>query len=139
MFADLDQDNTLIVRKTRCPALAGGVFAKAGKEVAAILNLWLPGTPLPTASAPAFIPETPPTLPPTGISADQLTRLLTFQKDCGVTDAAFKAHLLKTYRVPSRQLIPKASFEEVMVWLGTQHHARMEREERAAIVEESAA
>lgn len=139
VFADLDQDNTLIVRKTRCPALAGGVFPKAGKEVAAILNIWLQGTPLPAAPTLALVPETPPTPPPTGISADQLTRLITFQKECSVTDEAFKAHLLKTYRVPSRQLIPKASFEEVMVWLGKQQHARMEREERAAIVEESAA
>ncbi len=139
VFADLDQDNTLIVRKTRCPALAGGVFAKAGKDVAAILNTWLQGTPLPATPASAFVPETPPTPPPTGISADQLTRLITFQQECGVTDATFKTYLLKTYRVPSRQLIPKASFEEVMVWLAKQHQACMEREERAAIREESAA
>jgi hypothetical protein len=140
VFADLDQDNNLIVRKTRCPALAGGVFAKAGKEVAAILNTWLQGTPLPAAPVSAFVPGAPPAPPPApGISTDQLTRLITFQKECGVTDAAFKAYLLKTYRVPSRQLIPKAYFEEVMVWLGKQHHAFMEREERAAIIEESAA
>lgn len=139
VFADLDQDNTLIVRKTRCPALAGGVFAKAGKEVATILNTWLQGTPPPTAPAPAFVPGTPPTPPPTVISSDQLTRLITFQQECGVTDATFKAYLLKTYRVSSRQLIPKTYFEEVMVWLAKQHQAFMEREERAAIVGENAA
>ena len=141
VFADLDQDNNLIVRKTRCPALAGGVFAKAGKEVATILNTWLQGTPLPAApvSAPAFVPGTPPAPPPPGISADQLIRIIRFQKECSVTDEAFKAYLLKTYHVPSRQLIPKAYFEEVMVWLAKQHHAFMEREERAAIIEESAA
>jgi hypothetical protein len=66
-------------------------------------------------------------------------RIITFQQECGVTDAVFKTYLLKTYRVPSRQLIPKAHFEEVMVWLGKHHHDFMEREERAAIVEENAA
>jgi hypothetical protein len=56
VFADLDQDNTLIVQKTRCPALAGGVFPKAGKEVANILTAWLQGAPTPPAPA---LPEPP--------------------------------------------------------------------------------
>jgi hypothetical protein len=73
------------------------------------------------------------------ISSDQLTRLVTFQHECRITDDAFKAHLLKTYRVQSRTSIPKARFEEVLLWLAKQHHARIETEERAAIVGESAA
>ncbi len=46
VVADLDQDNNLIVGKTRCPVIAGLVFPKAGKEVAGKLNAWLTdGTP----------------------------------------------------------------------------------------------
>jgi hypothetical protein len=46
VVADLDQDNNMIIGKTRCPALQGAVFAKAGREVAAKLSTWLTdGTP----------------------------------------------------------------------------------------------
>jgi hypothetical protein len=41
VVADLDQDNNLIVGKTRCPALAGTVVPKAGREIAAKLTAWL--------------------------------------------------------------------------------------------------
>jgi hypothetical protein len=41
VVADLDQDNNLIVGKTRCPALAGTVVNKAGREIASKLNAWL--------------------------------------------------------------------------------------------------
>lgn len=41
VVADLDQDNNLIVGKTRCPAIAGMVVNKAGREVATKLNAWL--------------------------------------------------------------------------------------------------
>ena len=133
VFADLDQDNTLIVHKTRCPALAGGVFPKAGKEVAAMLNTWLQGE----AATPAPAPPAVPSQPPTGlIDASQLKRLITVQKECGVTDEAFKAHLMQTYRVQSRKLIPAARFQDVLGWLARQHEARLEAEERAAIAEE---
>lgn len=39
--ADLDLDNNLIVGKTRCPALKGRLFNKAGEEMATILREWL--------------------------------------------------------------------------------------------------
>ena len=38
VVADLDQDNNLIIGKTRCPAIAGMVVNKAGKEIAGKLN-----------------------------------------------------------------------------------------------------
>jgi hypothetical protein len=38
---EMDSDNTLIVTKTRCPELAGKVFAKPGKELALILSRWM--------------------------------------------------------------------------------------------------
>jgi hypothetical protein len=41
VVADLDQDNNLIVGKTRCPMLAGTVVNKAGREIASKLNAWL--------------------------------------------------------------------------------------------------
>jgi DNA polymerase III delta prime subunit len=42
---DMDQENTLVITKTRCPKLAGGVFAKPGKELADLLKEWLGGAP----------------------------------------------------------------------------------------------
>ena len=42
---DMDQENTLLITKSRCPKLAGGVFAKPGKEVADVLKEWLGGAP----------------------------------------------------------------------------------------------
>ena len=41
VVADLDQDNNLIVGKTRCTAVAGMVINKAGKEIAQKLLAWL--------------------------------------------------------------------------------------------------
>jgi len=40
---NLDIDNQGVITKTRCPALAGGVFKKPGKDVADILITWLTG------------------------------------------------------------------------------------------------
>lgn len=39
--ADMTLDNEMLVGKTRCPALAGQVFQKPGKEVADTLKAWL--------------------------------------------------------------------------------------------------
>lgn len=138
VFADLDQDNTLIVHKTRCPALAGGVFSKAGKEVADILNTWLQGEAVPSSPAPPPPPPPVPSQPPTGlIDSNQLKRLILFQKECGVTDEVFKAHLMKTYRVQSRKLIPANRFPVVLAWLAKQQTTRVDVEERAAIAREN--
>jgi hypothetical protein len=41
VVADLDQDNNLIIGKTRCPQVAGMVIPKAGKEIALKLTAWL--------------------------------------------------------------------------------------------------
>ena len=41
VVADLDQDNNLIVGKTRCPGVAGAVIPKAGREIARTLKNWL--------------------------------------------------------------------------------------------------
>ena len=42
---EMDQENTLQVTKSRCPKLAGGVFAKPGAELAEVLKEWLAGVP----------------------------------------------------------------------------------------------
>jgi len=48
VVADMDVDNTLIVSKTRCPALKGQVIPCPGEEVASTLKAWLAGEPAPT-------------------------------------------------------------------------------------------
>jgi hypothetical protein len=42
---DMDNDNTGMIAKTRCPALTNGVFRKPGADVANILRDWLHGAP----------------------------------------------------------------------------------------------
>jgi len=42
---DLDQENTLTVTKSRCPALAGKVINRPGKDMALVLKKWLSGAP----------------------------------------------------------------------------------------------
>jgi hypothetical protein len=71
------------------------------------------------------------------ITANQLTRLILFQQECQGSDEAFKAHLLKTYKIKSRKLIPAAHFQAVLAWLANQRDARIAAEERAAIAEEN--
>lgn len=41
VYGDLDQDNNMIVGKTRCPALSGQIIRKPGAALAATLNEWL--------------------------------------------------------------------------------------------------
>jgi energy-coupling factor transporter ATP-binding protein EcfA2 len=38
---DMDQENTLVITKSRCPRLSGGVFQKPGGDVAEVLKAWL--------------------------------------------------------------------------------------------------
>ena len=42
---EMDQENTMIVTKSRCPAASGGLFPKPGKDLATLLRLWLDGSP----------------------------------------------------------------------------------------------
>lgn len=41
VYGLLDQDNRLIVRKSRCPQLSGAVIDKPGKDVGDVLTAWL--------------------------------------------------------------------------------------------------
>jgi hypothetical protein len=56
---EMDQENTLIITKSRCPKLTSGVFTKPGKEVAEILMEWLDGPPPPLAKPPASFTPAP--------------------------------------------------------------------------------
>ncbi len=56
---EMDQENTLIITKSRCPKLSGGVFLKPGKEVAEILKEWLNGPPAPPQELEPPPPPTP--------------------------------------------------------------------------------
>lgn len=55
VVADLDQDNNLIVTKTRCSALSGFVGHRVGEEVAAPLRAWLSGAPATEKPAPKHV------------------------------------------------------------------------------------
>ena len=137
--ADLDQEHTLIVHKSRCPALAGGVFPNPGKDVADILLAWLHGMPVPTPQP--LTPAQPTSSPPKTvfITATQLQSLVLYQKACGVADDTFKAYLRATYHVESRKQISAVHYPAVREWLTQQRGQRPAAAERAAIASEDAA
>ncbi len=56
VFLEMDIDHNGIVSKTRCPALTDRVFAKPGRDLAAILADWLQGAP-PADNQPARVPD----------------------------------------------------------------------------------
>lgn len=53
VVADIDSENNLVIGKTRCPAIAGAVFNKAGRDVATRLKNWLTDG-APAEKAPKF-------------------------------------------------------------------------------------
>jgi hypothetical protein len=42
---DMDEENTLVITKSRCPKLASWVFPQPGRELADVLKEWLGGAP----------------------------------------------------------------------------------------------
>jgi hypothetical protein len=56
---NMDNDNQGVIVKTRCPALAGGVYRKPGKDVAEILSAWLSGAPAEKKPVPVPVVSTP--------------------------------------------------------------------------------
>lgn len=90
VFGEMDNDNTLIVTKTRCPALTGGVFKRPGKDVANILLTWLTGAP--AEHKPATQPAPTKAEPATaGSSADTEFGQLQSASDAPITDKQRKA------------------------------------------------
>ncbi len=64
VVADLDQDNNLIIGKTRCPAVAGMVIPRAGREVAQKLVAWLSDGSTSTEKQNGFARSEAPVAPP---------------------------------------------------------------------------
>lgn len=98
IVGDMDLENNLIVGKTRCPACAGAVVGKPGKEIADILLAWLtdgaPPAELPKAPTPQPTAQTAPK--PTAQPASQLSGnpgelVVNFGKHSGKTVAAILA------------------------------------------------
>jgi len=54
VVGDMDQDHRLIVTKSRCSALADGMFVKPGKDFAELLHQWLTSGVSPDATAPTI-------------------------------------------------------------------------------------
>lgn len=53
IFGEMQHDNTMIVQKSRCPALAGATIARPGADVAHALSEWLRGDGMPLVARPA--------------------------------------------------------------------------------------
>lgn len=63
VVGELDYTNTLVISKSRCPALQGAVIEKPGKEVAEVLAAWLKGEKppeIPKAAGTKAAPSDPP-------------------------------------------------------------------------------
>jgi hypothetical protein len=80
---DMDQENTLVITKSRCPKLASGVFPKPGKELADLLREWLGGAlsevvqPEPPQDAPNTPVEPPKDGAKNGVGDSQITTVMT--------------------------------------------------------------
>ena len=59
---DLDQDNTLVITKSRCPELSGKVINRPGKDMAVVLKRWLSVEP--SQAQPALPPQPKPAQQP---------------------------------------------------------------------------
>ena len=70
VFMDMDNDNTGLIAKTRCPALTNGVFKKPGADIANILRDWLHGAPAQVPNANGQQPPAPDIGP---LADDELT------------------------------------------------------------------
>jgi KaiC/GvpD/RAD55 family RecA-like ATPase len=84
----LDSENNLSIGKTRCAALTGKVFHKAGKDLADILKTWLTdGAPVPMQNPPTIAGPNPDIARPvkTEWNADQL-------KEAGALRAEIEKH-----------------------------------------------
>lgn len=75
---DMDQDNNLVITKSRCSKLAGKVINRPGKEVADTLREWCAGAPVEPKAAtvapapvPASAPQAAPPARPAASGADK--------------------------------------------------------------------
>ena len=85
VVGDMDQEHTLVVTKTRCPALSGQVIRLPGEALARTLCEWLGrGSDAPTEATPAPAANgKPPADPAAPIGEDGLARLREHCEKCG--------------------------------------------------------
>lgn len=96
----LDLDNTLVIDKTRCPALRQAVIKMPGKELADVLSAWLSdGAPAVDAPKLALVPPAPDEKPASVIGPDVLLAKVRMAADvdavkalAGEITATRKAH-----------------------------------------------
>lgn len=100
---DMDQENTLVITKSRCPQLAGGVFPKPGKELADVLKGWLGGP-----SAAQAKPE--PGENTAGAPKEPAKSSLTNGKEGGQTAATFSDELAAIWK---RMCSPRGVAQEL--------------------------
>src|SRR6266571_3927783 len=94
VYADMDIDNTLIVHKSRCPALSGAVIAKPDGAVAETLKAWLSGETPPqplqpssngaisqNTSSPTQTPSAPPSGDVVEASPEEIAKTIRTVKD----------------------------------------------------------
>lgn len=91
----MDADNTGIVTKTRCSALANGLFRKPGADITAIIRGWLTGAPAQPKPAPApmtyeqaAVMITPKGTPLGNLTIDQLNQVVSKTSDNSLRHAA---------------------------------------------------
>lgn len=110
---DMDIDNTMIVQKSRCPALSGAIIAKPDAKVADILKAWLSGVPAPAQTATRDLEDAP-------ASPQQLSSI---QKLC--------EHLGKS--APAEELTyPKA--KELIAQLSAEYRERQQKSQPTSSV-----
>jgi hypothetical protein len=98
VFGEMDTDNTLLITKTRCPALTGGVYKKPGKDVAAILTTWLQGVKAPDKPAATTTPPSQPapaTQQPPAPPAEASTDWADLQGNAQTQAAAIRSRILE--------------------------------------------
>lgn len=114
VVAEMNQENEMIVSKSRCPELAGQVISKPGSEVAEMLQGWL------NSGAPAK-PK---------IDRDAvLSQSGTLLSELGWTSEDGKKHLKATYNKASRQFLTDDELTDFVSYLSAQLEAKSESEE----------
>lgn len=133
LVGDMNIANELVVTKSRCPALTGGVFLRPGEDVAAILRAWLTdGAPLPEPKAPPLAPK---------LTEAQVIELLQLANDAGLAvidqesgDTTYPL-ICKAMDVSDLSKLPPSEFERCRKRL----HATIKRKEEEAAKQEAAA
>lgn len=132
VVGDMDVDNnTLVVTKTRCPALSGQSFRKPGADFARILKQWLGDTPAGTTGdavlnaavlvSPRSLTATPtpaPAAPPLDSMTDLQGGVIdTLCTELGITPEQFRTQVRKDFGHASPDQMSHAQADEVITRL----------------------